>query len=281
MKFSFRRLLVAAVFAFVAVSCNNDDDNNPSLTLELASANTTAIYLSPINGAGYSFTGGMHVAYSTTPNTDENSPYVEVAQGLGSPSVGIFDLQPNTVYYVRLIAFAGNDPVYGTETEVRTMGYTGPGGGIVVLDNGGFGYRYIEVYNQSLTFDADLGVGANWGIPTEVITGLTDNDGPSNTQSIVEAVSGANCAAKLCNDFTNNGLGDWYLPSSMELYNVNISLKGMGIILPERVWTSTAYDDILTTNAALSMKVDAAGTSTFEMYAIDSNASVYAVRHFN
>ncbi|RZJ68332.1 MAG: hypothetical protein EOO50_02620 [Flavobacterium sp.] len=112
----------------------------------------------------------------------------------------------------------------------------------MAYDKGEFtdGWRYLEVHPVSLHYDLSLGEGAKWDeedVDFQITTSAM-GQGMGNTLVIVSNVPSANCAAKLCNDFTLNGYSDWFLPSSDEAVAVANSLLGIDINL-QTCWTST------------------------------------------
>src|SRR5690606_29743939 len=128
----------------------------------------------------------------------------------------------------------------------------GPGGGLVVYDTGSyeFGPRYTEIYMTPLNYDISLGEGAHWGENVNV-EGMDDNgSGYANTEIIMNSNTSDNCAAKLCYDFTNNGLDDWYLGNVHELEMHLLNLHRAGYTLPDRVWSSYGFNS----DVALSVK---------------------------
>ena len=86
------------------------------------------------------------------------------------------------------------------------------GGGIVyyVYDNGTHGLI------ASLD-DLHIAIGNRWGSGTNDITEATNHyDGEANTSAITDVLV-AGFAAHLCEDYSNGGFSDWYLPSIIEL----------------------------------------------------------------
>ena len=57
--------------------------------------------------------------------------------------------------------------------------------------------------------------------------------------------SAANCAAKICDDYSVAGLSDWFLPSLYEMSAMSSSLVNfypLGTQTNQTFWTSTQYD---------------------------------------
>jgi len=82
----------------------------------------------------------------------------------------------------------------------------------------------------------------SWQLQTySNITGLSAayGSGQSNTTNILAQSSTATPAATLCNDYSNDGYTDWFLPSETELSNVRNNLS----LLPNSASFVDAYAD--------------------------------------
>ncbi|MFK5982366.1 MAG: DUF1566 domain-containing protein [Flavobacteriaceae bacterium] len=91
------------------------------------------------------------------------------------------------------------------------------GGGIVfyVYNNGQNGL--IASLN-----DLDGGNGIQWYNGSNIVTNATNPyEGVSNTSTIVGLQGGGSYAAKICDDYTAGGYSDWYLPSNLELKEID------------------------------------------------------------
>jgi hypothetical protein len=126
------------------------------------------------------------------------------------------------------------------------LGDTGPGGGtIFYVSEGGFIMtdnnqlcHYLEVapaeategyfsWASSLTY-------SNTNIATQEAIGT----GRRNTALILAKDVDAP-AAKACNDYSNNGQSDWFLPSKDELYQLSVNKASVGNL--ETEWTIAGY----------------------------------------
>jgi hypothetical protein len=132
-----------------------------------------------------------------------------------------------------------------------------------------------EYPNQTGLIIAPTDVTANiesWQLQTySNISGLSQayGSGQLNTNAILAQSSTATPAATLCNDYSNDGYTDWFLPSETELTNVRNNLAlipnsgsfvGAGVNNPPIVslyWTS--YSN--TINTAIS--IDFGDTNTY------------------
>ncbi|MEQ1635818.1 MAG: hypothetical protein ABL903_03940 [Methylococcales bacterium] len=106
------------------------------------------------------------------------------------------------------------------------------------------------------------------------------SNGQANTAAIIAQPGHTTSAAKLCNDYTNNGFSGWYLPATSELnllisqdYLVEKILEGdgnsatSGFNHKEIYWSSTELDT-KNMNGSLGSK---AGANTFNQYAQGGN----------
>jgi hypothetical protein len=91
------------------------------------------------------------------------------------------------------------------------------GGGIVF-------YVYNNGQNGLIASlkDLDGGNGMQWYNGSNIVTNATDPyEGVSNTSAIVGLQGGGSYAAKICDDYTAGGYSDWYLPSNLELKDID------------------------------------------------------------
>ncbi len=65
--------------------------------------------------------------------------------------------------------------------------------------------------------------------------------GQANTNIILANCSEANIAARVCDDFVNEGYSDWFLPSFDELYKVFLNRNIIGGLSMDTYWTSTEF----------------------------------------
>jgi len=143
------------------------------------------------------------------------------------------------------------------------------GGGIVyyVYDNGRHGLI------ASLD-DLDGGSGVAWSNIDDKEIGASAKNyykGDGNTTAIINQSGHTNSAAKLCADYTHDGFSDWYLPSTIELREMDAAIMVIYDVLandgdtttnplhPEHVsptygryWSSTEVDN----NDAWSYRFD-------------------------
>jgi hypothetical protein len=93
---------------------------------------------------------------------------------------------------------------------------------------------------------------APWGLfGTNVANSESTWDGLSNTNAIISAGALATDAAGVCNNYSNLGKSDWYLPSIDELNKIWINRRDIaqGLIVASaspllltKYWSSTEYD---------------------------------------
>jgi hypothetical protein len=103
----------------------------------------------------------------------------------------------------------------------------------------------MEIYPQSLTYSSSGSVGAQWG-SSVYISGIYMElgKGPANSSIIASNTASANCAAKLCLNYTKNGYSDWFLGSADEMYIITNALRAINIQVSSPMWTSSQSDDI-------------------------------------
>lgn len=193
---------------------------------------------------GVSETSQIIFVYSTSPNPTINdaSTFVYVT-GTDDFEIEIENLQHSTVYYVRTVISLNGTYTYGEQKEFKTTGYTGPAGGYVAYDMGedNDGWRYLELYPVTLSYNPNYTHGGAWGTFNMFISGTTElfGSGPQNTEIIATNDPAANCAAKLCKNAEINGYSDWFLPSGQELLLIAQSLKKVNLLHIDYAWTST------------------------------------------
>lgn len=194
--------------------------------------------------------------FSTTPNpTISNSTLVPISgNSLGNFTADISNLSINTTYYVRAYGYNTTDNVmYSSEISFKTTGYVGASGGYVFYDKGdnSDGWRYLEASPVNMSYNGSNLI--KWGCNgsniyqtyEEVGTGL------ENTNRIISNCNDADCAARVCKNYTVNGLSDWFLPSRDEMGFMRLSLNGivtLGNSTDQVYWTSTEYNSTLAFN---------------------------------
>lgn len=183
--------------------------------------------------------------YSVNPNPTINNYKVSTSI-LGTAPYEIYanNLIKNTTYYVR--AYKENQDgvyYYSDEKQFKTTGYYGPAGGYVAYDKGETvnGWRYLEVHPTTLNYNISYTNGVAWGPSGQFISGTFPDFGKGleNTIIIVNNVTQANCAAKLCYNLVLNGYSDWFLPSSEEMLLMSNSLFKANINIGGYTWTSS------------------------------------------
>ncbi len=161
----------------------------------------------------------------------------------------LLSLTSNTTYYIKSYIVEGGKVYYSPETSFKTAGGIGVSGGHIFYDKGEVtdGWRYLEAAPANLIYN-----GTNkilWGCLDLKVnqTQSTLGSGAANTARIVSQCANANCAARLCDNFTINGLNDWFLGSEDEMMifykssiNVyNIATNPWNDVSDKYFWTST------------------------------------------
>ena len=151
------------------------------------------------------------------------------------------DLAPGTY----MIAANSIDPQTGNYTLETTfpipaiptsyaIGDTGPAGGVVFnITNGGLNGLEAAPVDQS--------AGAIWGCQgTELF--VSENaigTGAQNTADILAGCPDPGIAARIANDYTLNGFGDWFLPSQDELNKLYLQKAVLVGFTTAFYWSST------------------------------------------
>lgn len=113
-------------------------------------------------------------------------------------------------------------PIFTTDSSV--IGKTGPAGGLVFYDQGSVvnRWRYLEAA------PSDQSTSAPWNSSSEITIaqrdGLGNDVGMANTMAIIQAAGAGTYAAKMCADLTLGIYSDWYLPTVLELQQMNLNL---------------------------------------------------------
>jgi len=101
------------------------------------------------------------------------------------------------------------------------------GGGIVF-------YVYNNGQNGLIASldDLDGGSGIQWYNGSNNVTAATNPyEGATNTSAIVGNQGGGSYAAKICDDYSAGGFTDWYLPSNVELKEIDAAIMTIYYIL--------------------------------------------------
>ena len=119
------------------------------------------------------------------------------------------------------------------------------GGGIVayVLQSGDPGYD-ANVQHGLIAAKADQSIGTQWNNGSNVATGATGTaigTGQANTTAIVTIQGAGSYAAQLCNDLTEGGYDDWFLPSKDELNKLYINKVAIGGFAEDYYWSSSEF----------------------------------------
>lgn len=185
------------------------------------------------------------ICYGTNQNpTVTNGEILEFSQATGyqeSGNIPLIDpLTPDTMYHARAFyEFSNNVVFYGPQVSFRSAGYFGPAGGYVAFDKGETidGWRYIEVSPIEALYN---GNNPQWGCYGSFVSNTSPQlgTGLANTTTVVSGCNAANCAARLCYNFTRNGFTDWYLGSRDEMLIILNSLKGINVNI-QSCWTSS------------------------------------------
>jgi hypothetical protein len=176
------------------------------------------------------------------------------------------------------------------------LGDTGPGGGkIFYVSEAGFTYYQTASDTTGITAHyleaapADISDTKKWSSSSTYdnhdITGTSDDIGTGrrNTLKIISVDSGDN-AAKACDEYSNNGKNDWFLPSKDELNQLYTNRSYVGSLNTTTspgyfgcyYWSSSQVDD----NYNCSWNQDFSSGDQNDYYSKSSSLTVRAVRAF-
>ncbi len=162
------------------------------------------------------------------------------------------------------------------------VGARGPAGGYIFYNQGDVinGWRYLEAA------PTDQSTGAPWSLGFLVlgeVNGIGNGVGIANTNSIIRTVGNTGTyAAKLCADLTVAGYSDWYLPTVLELQQMNLNLHhaGLGGFVDDQYYWSSLYGYSGPDQNSLNYHFFAGDTPTGNGSPQTQNFYVRAVRAF-
>lgn len=161
-----------------------------------------------------------------------------------------------------------------------TLGQSALGGKIgYILQPGDPGYN-ANVQHGLVVATVDQSAAEIWGCAGTSITGLSGaiGSGLANTNAIMAQCATRPIAASVARAYTGGGYTDWYLPSSTELYKLNVNLNSIGAgFTSNYYWTSTQFGSA----DAYDMNMASTGQSLNGSYYAKGNTdNVRAVRSF-
>jgi hypothetical protein len=119
-------------------------------------------------------------------------------------------------------------------------------GGYVFYDKGVTtdGWRYLEVAPNDISYNNSFLIG--WGCSGTPVnqTLQTVGSGLNNTNRILSQCASINSAARVCDNYTLNGLSDWFLPSVDELeimYKSSINVYNLASFSSQEIWSSSEF----------------------------------------
>jgi len=120
------------------------------------------------------------------------------------------------------------------------------GGGKVayILVSGDPGYD-ANVQHGLIAATGDQSTGIAWSNITNISVGTTGTaigTGQANTTAIVGQAGCTSGAAKLCNDLTEGGYSDWFLPSKDELNKLYLNKETIGGFAEDAFWGSSEFN---------------------------------------
>lgn len=179
------------------------------------------------------------------------------------------------------------DTVAAPAPIIYTLGQSALGGVIgYILQSGDPGYD-ANTQHGLVVSTVDQSSGIIWGCAGTTITGNSGaiGSGLANTNAILAQCATRPIAASVARAYTGGGYTDWYLPSSTELYKLNVNLNSISAAGFNNAyyWTSTQYGAPVFTSStdAYDMNMGAAGQSLHASYYAKGNTdNVRAIRSF-
>lgn len=184
--------------------------------------------IDPAGGTSYTITGTSQLL---------SVPYALHAKTAENVTGTISETDP--VYNSSIAAgITGTDTTNWNNKQDQLTAGTGISivGNTINVTGGGNSTHYVgELYGGGIVFwvdetgehgliaslnDLDGGSGVAWSATDDVEIGVSAQslyDGVSNTVAIVAQDNTSGYAATLCDNYSNNGFSDWYLPSNQEL----------------------------------------------------------------
>jgi hypothetical protein len=151
-------------------------------------------------------------------------------------------------------------------------------GGVVayILQSGDPGYS-ASVQHGLVATAADISSTARWGCVGSSMgaEGTAIGTGNQNTINIVAGCPLNNIAAFLCDDLTEGGYSDWYLPSKDELNKLYINKSSIGGFFNSPYWSSSE-----TTIALYAYVQDFTNGAVYSGNKGDSGYRTRAIRSF-
>jgi hypothetical protein len=190
---------------------------------------------------------GFLISTNSTPTLENTSKNEDASNALGDFVLDHKALSPNTTYYARAYAYNNsNKIIYSDITTFKTVGYRGASGGYVFYDKGAVsdGWRYMEVSPAELRYSNSTLMKFGCTGTSVFQTQRSVGTGKTNTIRILTTCTEANCAAKVCDDYSINGVDDWFLPSVDELgfiYKSLNTLMTLGTSNNQTYWSSSEY----------------------------------------
>ena len=166
------------------------------------------------------------------------------------------DLQPNTTYYIRSFATSLDGIFYSNTSEFTTNSDISPSigsyayGGILFYIDASGDYALVAAI-EDLDGDYEWGCHNNDTDIGVLINGAGSNligSGYQNTQAIISDCNDPYNAASACENYQYEDFGDWYLPSILELNEINNTIgyaaENIANLAPTWYWSSTQENSL-------------------------------------
>jgi hypothetical protein len=176
------------------------------------------------------------VCYSTTPNPTIANGTVSSGTSFGTYSSTILNLLPHTQYYIRAFVTTSIGTGYGNQvvanTDTLSLGDYYQGGYVVYLENIDHGLISSTGFSP-----------VPYGCSTTFINGTSVNygTGMANTQAFISQCATTTAPCRVCNNYSNSGYNDWYLPSRTELALSFSTMQTYSNFSTNDLWSSSQH----------------------------------------
>jgi len=245
-------LLILSVFLLSACFDNYLNYTNANLPVAVTDSISNMQFTSISCTGNITSDGGANIksrgfCWSENSEPTINDEYIKYDNGTGSFTSVIEGLTPGTLYYIRAYATNRVGTAYGDAIKVKLgIGLEYKGGQVFYfLQPSDQGYD-ANVIHGLIAAPGDQGTEIEWGCMGTSISGTSSaiGQGSQNTAKIVSNCTTSGIAARICDELSEGGYSDWYLPSLDELAQLHLNKADINNLDCANYWSSTeeTYD---------------------------------------